>query len=170
MPATLVAPHAPTTVLVEELSAADRVVALYASDMPSRYRLQGPADPNVLGWIAQGATRLGREETWRRASYLLGHRKLSMRAMTTPEIDRRHKERFPSTRRLDLMESMAATSLLWVRPVPATRNHPAVIDGPCPKCDGAGKLWAIWVIDADADWTEEGYGPCWVCQPEGGAA
>lgn len=170
MPATIAVPHAPAAELVDELSGMERAVALYASDMPSRYRLQGSEDRNLIGWIAQGVARLGREEVRRRASYLCGHRKLWLRDMTTPEIDRRHKERFPSVRRLSLAESMASTSLLWVRPVPTARDIPALIDGPCPKCDGAGKLWANWVIDDASGWFEEGYGPCWVCQPEDGVA
>ncbi|WP_370260480.1 hypothetical protein [Streptomyces sp. V4I8] len=156
--------------LVEDLSGMERAVALYASDMPTDYRLQGPVDTTLIGWISQGAARLGREETRRRASYLLGHRKLWLRDMTTPEIDRRHNERFPSARRLKLAESMASTSYFWAPVAPAARDIPAVIDGPCPKCDDAGKLWARWVIDAEAEWYEEGYGPCWVCQPEDGAA
>ncbi|MFF4040665.1 hypothetical protein [Streptomyces sp. NPDC001816] len=169
MPATLVAPQAPTTELAEELSGMERAVALYASDMPSRYRLQGPVDTTLIGWIAQGAARLGREEIRRRASYLAGHRKLWLRDMTTPEIDRRHKERFPSKRRLGVAESMASTSLFWAPVTPAARELPAAIDGPCPKCDDAGKLWGNWVIDDASDWYEEGYRPCWLCQ-NGGAA
>ncbi|MCX5249219.1 hypothetical protein OG895_29035 [Streptomyces sp. NBC_00201] len=170
MPATLVAMQAPTTVLAEELSNVERAVALYASDMPTGYGLQGPADPNVADWIAQGAARLGREETRRRASYLAGHRKLWLRDMTTPEIDRRHKVRFPSKRRLRIAESVASTSLFWIRVTPAARALPAEIDGPCPKCDDAGKLWVNQVIDDTSGWYEEGYVPCWVCQPEDGAA
>jgi hypothetical protein len=170
MPATLVAPHAPAAVLLEELEAMERAVALYASDMPTRYLLRGPEDTAVIGWIAQGVARLGREEIRRRASRLLGHRKLWLRDMTTLEIDRRHKERFPSKRRLAHAESVASTTVMWIAPAPAVRNLPAVIDGPCPKCDGAGKLWGNWVIDDASGWYEEGYRPCWVCQPEGGAA
>ncbi|MGY5630269.1 hypothetical protein ACW7N6_15775 [Streptomyces sp. UC1A3] len=168
MPATLVA-HAATPVLVEELSGMERAVALYASDMPTGYLLQGPADPNVADWIAQGAARLGRDEVRRRAAYLAGHRKLWLRDMTTPEIDRRHKVRFPSARRLKIAESMASTSYFWIPVAPAARHLPAVIDGPCPKCDDAGKLWDTWVIDDASEWYEEGYRPCWLCQ-DGGAA
>ncbi|MFI6656891.1 hypothetical protein ACIBL8_15420 [Streptomyces sp. NPDC050523] len=168
MPATLVAPHLPPTVLVEELEAMERAVALYASDMPTRYRLRGPEDTAVIGWITQGVARLGREEIRQRASRLLGHRKLWLRDMTTPEIDRRHKERFPSKRRLNIAESMASTTVMWVGIVPAARNLLAEIDGPCPRCDDAGKLWVNQVIDDASGWYEEGYVPCWVCQ-NGGA-
>ncbi|MER6526750.1 hypothetical protein [Streptomyces sp. NPDC001508] len=170
MPATLDAPQAgPVTALAEELSNMERAVALYASDMPMRYRYQGPLDWNLVDWIAQGVARLGREEIRRRASFLAGHRKLWLRDMTTPEIERRHKARFPSKRRLDTAESMAATTVSWITVALAARNLPIVIDGPCPKCDGAGKLWANWVIDDASGWYEEGYRPCPMCQ-DGGAA
>ncbi len=169
MPATLVAPHAPTTVLVEDLEAMERAVALYASDMPTGYRLQGSEDSNLVGWIMQGVARLGREEIRQRASRLRGHRKLWLRGMTTAEIDRRHKVRFPSKRRLGIAESMASTTVFWISVAPAARVLPAVIDGPCPKCDGAGKVWGNWVIDDASGWYEEGYASCWVCQ-DGGAA
>ncbi|KAB2974216.1 hypothetical protein F8R89_20835 [Streptomyces sp. SS1-1] len=169
MPATLVATHAPTPVLVEDLSNMERAVALYASDMPDRYRLQGPVDTTLIGWIGQGAARLGREEVRRRASFLLGHRRLWLRDLTTPEINRRHKQRFPSARRLNVAESMASTSLFWVSVAPGARELSAAIDGTCPKCDGTGKLWVNLVIDDVSGWFEEGYAPCWVCR-DGGAA
>lgn len=169
MPATLVAPHAPTTVLVEDLEAMERAVALYASDMPTGYRLQGSEDSNLVGWIMQGVARLGREEIRQRASRLRGHRKLWLRGMTTAEIDRRHKVRFPSARRLARAEETASGSVLWISVAPAARMLPAVLDGPCPKCDGAKKLWINQVIDEFSGWYEEGYVPCWVCQ-DGGAA
>ncbi|PVD11625.1 hypothetical protein [Streptomyces sp. CS207] len=137
--------------------------------MPTNYRYQGSADPNLIDWIAQGVARLGREETRRRAAYLGGHRKLWLRDMTTPEIDRRHRERFPSASRLDRAEELASASVMWlVKVAPEARELPAVIDGCCPKCNGAGKLWGNWVIDPDAQWFEEGYRPCWLCQ-NGGA-
>ncbi|MEU5442856.1 hypothetical protein [Streptomyces griseofuscus] len=167
MPATLVAPHLPSTVLLEELEAMERAVALYASDMPNGYLLQGPQDAAVVGWINQGVARLGREEIRLRASRLLGHRLLWLRDMTTPEINRRHKKRFPSKRRLGLAESLAAITIGWTAPAPAVRNLPALIDGPCPRCDDAGKLWVNRVIDDASGWYEEGYVPCWVCQGGG---
>ncbi|MFG2458706.1 hypothetical protein ACGFWE_16820 [Streptomyces sp. NPDC048523] len=169
MPGTLVASHTLATALLEDLEAMERAVALYASDMPTRYLLRGPHDPAVIGWIAQGVARLGREEVRQRASRLLGHRRLWLRDMTTPEIDRRHKERFPSKRRLGLAESVASVTVMWIAPAPAARDLPAVIDGTCPRCDGAGKLWVNQVIDEASGWYEEGYVPCWVCQ-DGGAA
>ncbi|MFJ9121756.1 hypothetical protein ACIRJO_40280 [Streptomyces sp. NPDC102394] len=170
MPATLVAPHLSSVALAGELSGMERAVALYASDMPTGYSLQGATDSNLADWIAQGVARLGRQETRRRASYLAGHRKLWLRDMTTPEIDVRHQARFPSKRRLKVAESMASMSYFWIPVAPAARDLPAVIDGPCPKCDDEGKLWGNWVIDADSEWYEEGYRPCWLCQSEGGAA
>ncbi|MGY4967307.1 hypothetical protein [Streptomyces sp. 900105245] len=169
MPATLNASQAPPTSLVEGLANMERAVALYASDMPTRYCHQGPSDMAVIGWMAQGVALLGRDEVRRRASFLLGHRLLWLRDLTTPEIDRRHKQRFPSARRLSVAESMASTSLIWISVAPAARELPAVIDGPCPKCEGAGKLWGNWVIDDASGWFEEGYAPCWVCQ-DGGPA
>ncbi|MER6526792.1 hypothetical protein [Streptomyces sp. NPDC001508] len=170
MPATLVAPHAPIVALVEELSSWERAVALYASDMPTAYRSQGREDSNLLGWIKQGVARLGRDETRRQASYLAGYRRVWLRELVTPEIARRHSERFPSARRLNTAEDKAATSIMSLaRVTPAARSLPVVIDGACPTCDGAGKLWGTWIIDAEADWSETGYRPCWLCQ-DGGAA
>ncbi|MCX4234670.1 hypothetical protein [Streptomyces ortus] len=169
MPATLVAPHIAPVVLTEDLSGMERVVALYASDMPTRYRYRRGDDASVLNWISQGMARLGREEIRQRASRLAGHRKLWMRDMTTPEIDRRHKVRFPSVRRLGVAEEAASLSISLVGVAPAARNLPVVVDGPCPKCDDAGKLWVNKVIDEFSGWYEEGYVPCWVCQ-SGGAA
>lgn len=167
MPATLVAPHVVPATLIEELSGMERAVALYASDMPNRYGW--PDTSAVVGWIVQGVARLGREEIRRRASFLAGHRKLWLRDMTTPEINRRHKKRFPSARRLGVAEELASGSIMWITVAPAARNLPAVIDGTCPRCDGAGKLWVNQVIDDASGWYEEGYVPCWVCQ-DGGAA
>ncbi|CQR62470.1 hypothetical protein [Streptomyces leeuwenhoekii] len=175
MPAILVAEHvAPVTspvpsVSVEDLSNGERAVALYASDMPTGYSLQGPVDTALIEWMVQGVKLLGREEVRRRASYLAGHRKLWLRDLMTPEINRRHKARFPSARRLRVAESMASTSLFWVSVAPEARELPVVIDGTCPRCDGAGKLWVNLVIDDVSGWFEEGYAPCWVCR-DGGAA
>ncbi|MFJ8335228.1 hypothetical protein [Streptomyces sp. NPDC094437] len=172
MPATLVAPHvAPVTTFVEELSSWERTVALYASDMPTTYHCLGRQDSNLLGWISQGVARLGREETRRRASYLAGYRRVWLRELVTPQIARRHSERFPSVRRLTAAEDKSASSIMsLIRIAPTARNFPVVIDGPCPTCDGAGKLWSTWVVDAEADWTETGYRPCWLCQSEDDAA
>ncbi|MCW8379392.1 hypothetical protein [Streptomyces justiciae] len=177
MPATLVVEHvrimkspAPSASPIEELSGMERAVALYASDMPTRYRYQGSHDGNLVAWIYQGIARLGREEIRRNASHLAGHRKLWLRDMTTPEIDRRHHDRFPSKRRLGIAEELASDTVSWITVAPTARNLPAVIDGPCPKCDDAGKLWVNKVIDELSGWFEEGYVPCWVCKTEGGAA
>lgn len=170
MPATLVAPHTAPTELAEELSGMERAVALYASDMPSRYRYSRGDDAMILSWITQGVARLGRDETRRRASFLAGHRKLWLRDLTTPEINRRHKGRFPSARRLGIAEEMASLSISVIGVLPDSRNLPAVLDGPCPQCDDAGKLWVNKVIDELSGWFEEGYVSCWVCQNEGGAA
>lgn len=169
MPATLVAPHSAPAALVEDLSGMERAVALYASDMPTRYRSQGSHDGNLVDWISQGIARLGRDEIRQRASFVAGHRKLWLCDKTTPEIDHRHKARFPSKRRLNTAEELASGTVSWITVAPAARNLPAVIDGPCPRCDGAGKLWANWVIDEFSGWYEEGYGPCPLCQ-DGGAA
>jgi hypothetical protein len=171
MPATLSAPQVASLAgVVENLANTERAVALYASDMPNGYRLQGREDANLADWMVQGVARLGREEIRRRASFLRGHRKLWLDDMTTPEIDRRHKKRFPSKRRLDLAESMASTSLFWISVAPSVPDVPIVIDGPCPQCDGAGKVWANIVINEYSGEFEERIVRCWVCRSGGGVA
>ncbi|MFI6022698.1 hypothetical protein ACIBCP_34275 [Streptomyces sp. NPDC051287] len=172
MPATLDAPQAaPVIALVAELSLWERAVALYASDMPDTYGPWDRGNAAFLDWIGQGVARLGRDEIRQRASYLAGYRRVWLRKLETREIRRRHSQRFPSARRLNKAESRASASISFVaEQTPAARDIPVVIDGTCPKCDGAGKVWAIWVIDDVSDWCEEGFGPCWLCQPEGGAA
>ncbi|SMF83286.1 hypothetical protein [Streptomyces sp. Amel2xC10] len=172
MPATLDVPQAASIIaLVEDLSGWERTVALYASDMPTAYGPKIAGDAELLGWIGQGVARLGRDEVRQRASYLAGYRRVWLCDLVTREIARRHSRRFPSVRRLNMAESRASASVLYlVKQTPAARDLPFAIDGPCPKCDDAGKIWANWVIDDASDWCEEGFGPCWLCQSEGGAA
>ncbi|MFG3587944.1 hypothetical protein [Streptomyces sp. NPDC047990] len=172
MPATLDAPQAASiAALVEDLSGWERTVALYASDMPTAYGSKVAGDAELLGWICQGVARLGRDEVHQRASYLAGYRRVWLRDLVTSEIARRHSRRFPSVRRLSMAESRASASVLYVvKQAPVARHLPFAIDGPCPKCDDAGKIWATWVIDDASDWYEGGFGPCWLCQPEDGAA
>lgn len=175
MPATLTAPHLspvpfPTKpVTLSDLSNMERAVALYASDMPNSHSYKRGDDPQLEAWIIQGVTRLGRAEVRRRASFLAGHRKLWLRDMTTREIDRRHQARFPSKSRLGAAESLATATVLSIGVAPAARELPIVIDGPCPKCDGVGKLWVNQVIDEFSGEYEEAYVPCWVCR-DGGVA
>ncbi|GGT29775.1 hypothetical protein GCM10010254_58040 [Streptomyces chromofuscus] len=42
-----------------------------------------------------------------------------------------------------------------------------VLNAPCPDCGDTRQVWALWAVDVDADWYEEGHGPCSLC---GGAA
>ncbi|MFF7330892.1 hypothetical protein [Streptomyces sp. NPDC008150] len=174
MPATLVAEHLALAApglsidsLTKNLCGMERAVALYASDMPSRFRFRRDLEPALLAWIGQGVDRLGREEVRRQASFFAGHRKLWLRDLLTPEIDRRHRARFPLARRLDMAERMASVTIMLTGVAPDARDLPEVIDGPCPKCDGAGKLWGNWVIDDASGWYEEGFALCWLCRDAG---
>ncbi|WP_327272934.1 hypothetical protein OG609_12925 [Streptomyces sp. NBC_01224] len=66
---------------VQDLTGAERAVALYASDMPSGRRRHSPEQ--LRDWIAQGIERLGLDEVGRRAAFRYGHRLLEMSGLVT---------------------------------------------------------------------------------------
>ncbi|MBP8533085.1 hypothetical protein [Streptomyces sp. MK37H] len=178
MPETLVAPRASSgtsaasAVLVESLNNQERAVALYASDMPDRYQYRAGDAPTLVTWILQGAERMGLERLYRSAALARGYRLSWLEGRLTPAQKQGQAARFPRAGRLARAEELAAAvtcqrSMGMSDEAKARQERPA-FDGPCPTCDDAGKLWGHWAIDPDADWFEEGYRPCGMCQ--GGVA
>ncbi|MFE0804327.1 hypothetical protein [Streptomyces sp. NPDC058812] len=175
MPATLVAEHvAPVVtsspaVSVTDLSNGERAVALYASDMPDSYRHQRGEDARLIAWIIQGVTRMGLDELRHTAALASGFRRLRQAKRVTAEQKRAHTERFPNAKRDRRTGELASLLTLSVPMSNEARDRGLryLLDGPCPECGDTRQVWASWSVDVDADWYEEGYGPCFVC---GGAA
>ncbi len=175
MPATLVAEHVSpvalsvSSVSVEDLSNGERAVALYASDLPDDYRYKRGDDAKLTAWIIQGVTRMGMAQLCRTAALASGFRRSRQANRVTAEQERAHMERFPNAKR-DRRTGELASLLSLSAPVSdeaRERGLRYLLDGPCPECGDTRQVWASWCIDVDADWYEEGYGPCFLC---GGAA
>ncbi|MEU1896687.1 hypothetical protein [Streptomyces pristinaespiralis] len=150
MPATLTAPHpAPVlspveTVPVSELSNQERAVALYASDMPTRFRMRRDDEAMVHGWIIQGASRLGLQEVHRLAAAAYGYRLLWLADLATADQTRAHERRFPNARRFSKAETTATLFTVKTN-VPmsqAAKDRRPQVEGSCP-CRGTG-----WMADA----------------------
>ncbi|MFJ6636026.1 hypothetical protein ACIQMR_32265 [Streptomyces sp. NPDC091376] len=151
MPAMLTAAHtasAPRSLVVsvEDLSNLERAVALYASDMPSRFRWRRSENATVSAWIVQGADRLGLAELYRSASYLQGYRLLAMAHLTTTDQDLTHCARFRDERRLDRAEDVASalTCLTGTGMSQSAKDRGSrpLVEGAC-RCGGSG-----WIADA----------------------
>ncbi|MEW1887613.1 hypothetical protein [Streptomyces sp. NPDC085659] len=149
MPATIVAPcvtpasSVPVSLaLVEELSNGERMVALYASDMPSRYRYRKGDTAQIVAWICQGVARLGLEELYLSAAYAHGYRLLEMSRAETAEQTRAHLARFADSRRLARAESLAGLTMIGperiaVSATAIARSRRPMVEGAC-DCGGTG--------------------------------
>jgi hypothetical protein len=154
MPATLTRSHpAPLpsaqSFSVSELSSGERAVALYASDMPSKYRTRRGDGAVIQDWILQGVARLGLEEVHRSAAYAYGYRLLRLNDLDTPEQRRANLRRFPDQRRMNRAEEVATffqcgTSVGMSE---AARARGPQVEGEC-LCGGTG--W-IALCDEDGD-------------------
>ncbi len=149
MPATLVAEHvAPTApaVRVSDLSNAERAVALYASDKPTKYAYKRGDEAQVEAWIVQGALRMGLEDLYQSAAFLRGFRMLAH--VATSEQKKAHRARFPQAARLNRAESLASLSLLMIEvsDTAVQRNSSAQVEGAC-LCGGTG--WSAFCFDPD---------------------
>lgn len=175
MPATLVAEHVASvassvpSVSVEELSNGERAVALYASDLPDGYRYQRGDDAQLIAWIIQGAARMGLDRLRRTAALAAGFRRARTANRVTAEQTRAHAKRFPNVKRDRRTGELAALVTLYapVSDEARERGLRYALDGPCPECGDTRQVWRSWCVDVNADWYEEGYGPCFLC---GGAA
>ncbi|NWF28335.1 hypothetical protein HW130_19020 [Streptomyces sp. PKU-EA00015] len=171
MPATLVAAHPVSalppveTVSVSELSNQERAVALYASDMPTAFRMRRDDDAMVHGWIIQGAARLGLREVHRLAAVAFGYRLLWLADLATADQSRAQKRRFPSARRFSKAET-TATLFTVKTDIPmsqAAKDRGPQVEGGC-LCAGTG-----WIADScdPEDPTMAGYISCPVDNPRG---
>ncbi|MER7063569.1 hypothetical protein OG544_12820 [Streptomyces albidoflavus] len=126
-------------VRVEDLTTRERMAALYASDMPNRFRAGSVEATQVAAWIVQGAERLGAEELRRRAVFSYGQRLMEMGARVPVHAQAAHERRFPRAGRLDQAERAAAGSTVWARLSASAlaRNADAEVEGGCP-CGGRG--------------------------------
>ncbi|WP_236067856.1 hypothetical protein [Streptomyces brasiliscabiei] len=133
---------------VSGLTSAERTVALYASDMPTRRRYG--SKEQVRAWVAQGVERLGRTELRRRALFLNGHFLLALGGLVPIPalVQARHDERFPDAFRLDVAGHATATSVCFdgMSKAAMKRNAAAKVDGQCP-CENTGRMF----IDIDGD-------------------
>ncbi|MEW2573848.1 hypothetical protein [Streptomyces sp. NPDC047070] len=161
MPATLVAEHvaqvvpSAPAVSVDGLSNSERMVALYASDMPVRYRWRREDADLVISWILQGAARLGLGELYRSAAYAYGYRMLCLVKWATPEHEAAHARRFPSAARLNRAED-AAVNITCIRGMGMTqeakdRGRHIMVEGGCP-CSGTGWVAVEW---ADGEYASQ---------------
>ncbi|WP_327172424.1 hypothetical protein OG471_28690 [Streptomyces sp. NBC_01336] len=152
MPGTLVKPlvrvPVQSTLLdrVRDLTGSERVVALYASDMPSGRRRH--SSEQVREWIVQGVERLGAEETRRWAQFFYGHRLLDLHGLVTPQIQQRHEQRFPKRGRLNVADQQAAGSVCGDSMTAETllRNGIPAVNGDCP-CRGTRYIPAFYDED-----------------------
>lgn len=155
MPGTLVKPlvrvpvQSGPAVRVQDLTGAERAVALYASDMPSGRRRHSPEQ--VRDWIVQGVERLGLEEVGRRAAFRYGHRLLEMSGLVTTQIQQRHEQRFPKSGRLAVADQQASSNICRDGMSEATRlrNGAAAVDGDCP-CKGTRRIRAHYEEGCDS--------------------
>ncbi|MFD0211991.1 hypothetical protein ACFVH9_23510 [Streptomyces hirsutus] len=135
-----------TSVTARGLTAPERTVALYASDMPDR-QCHGAPEQLAL-WIAQGAERLGTAELRRLAEFFHGFFLLEMDGMVTPALLARHEQCFPDMSRLDVANEAAALSVRvhGMSETARTRDGAASVDD-CP-CGGTG---VVDIDDPDPD-------------------
>lgn len=115
MPALLEAVHS-ARVSVRELSNMERAVALYASEMPTSYRVRQFDADQLCGWILQGAERLGLEELYRSAACASGYMRLWVEDEATTRHTAAHTARFPAEKRFRLAMRMA--SMVTLGPIP----------------------------------------------------
>ncbi|MGA5343297.1 hypothetical protein ACPCK3_30290 [Streptomyces griseoincarnatus] len=156
MPATLIAEHVASVALpdpavqVEDLSNGERAVALYASDMPARYRVSRGDLALLTFWIVQGAARLGLDELYRSAAYASGYRRLRAAGWATPEQDAAHACRFSSASRLERAERLAAvvTYRVAMTPEARERGRRTLVER---ACDCAGTGWAAFDMGDGTD-------------------
>ena len=110
MPATLVAEHVeitdPSTPLasVRRLTGSERMVALYASDMPKDFSWSKGVTSQVVVWVAQGVDRLGFEDVYRSGKEAQYYGVLRLAGQAPAEMRRR----FPDRKRLDCVERAGA--------------------------------------------------------------
>ncbi|MGW6455362.1 hypothetical protein ACWF94_05440 [Streptomyces sp. NPDC055078] len=129
------------------LTGSERMVALYASDMPTRFRFRKGDGGRVSGWIVQGVGRLGLAELRERALFARGQRLLELSGVVTVAVQALHERRFPDARRL-LRAAETAALNIWhdgMTDAARTRNGAAEVDGGCP-CRGTG-LIDLWQDD-----------------------
>ncbi|MFE3828738.1 hypothetical protein [Streptomyces sp. NPDC059092] len=134
-------------VVLADLSTGERTVALYASDMPARYRTTDHTQ--VAAWVLQGVERVGLDEVRRRAAFDAGYRLLARGGHVTPQLTASQEQRFPKAGRLNCADRHAANLNLWVQMSEETRarNGSAAVDGDCP-CGGTRSI-PLW-RDEDA--------------------
>lgn len=122
-----------------DLTYAERVVALYASDMPAGRRSR--TKDEVRAWIVQGTGRLSRAELRRRAAFWSGHKRLKTSGVVSEDVQARHEQRFPDAGRLRAIGHAVATSVLFdgTSASALKRNTAAQVDGEC-ACGGGGRI------------------------------
>ncbi|MFG3379643.1 hypothetical protein [Streptomyces sp. NPDC047999] len=173
MPVTLTASHPVPVpplvgvVSVSDLSNRERAVALYASDMPTRFVMRGSEQARVHGWMIQGAVRLGVREVHRLAAVAYGYRLLWLADLATAEQTRAQHLRFPNASRFSKAETTATlfTVRTDLRMSQAAKDRGPRVEGGC-LCAGTG-----WIAESGdpGDPTMAGYISCPVDNPRGTA-
>lgn len=141
----------PAPLTLSDLTSLECAVALYASDMPSRYGWKADMKPQLEAWVMQGVQRLGLSVVQERAALWRGYKLLGRHA--TPEVIARHKARYPKVGRQQYAEQRA-TDLRWelpYSPQAEARASAAEVDGGCP-CNGTGHISAFGDEDCTVGW------------------
>ena len=114
MPATLVAEHVEITesstslASVRRLTGSERMVALYASDMPKGFSWSKGVTSQVVTWVAQGVDRLGFEDVYRSGMEAQYYFTLRLAGQAPAEMRRWFRRRFSDRKRLDCVERAGA--------------------------------------------------------------
>ncbi|MFJ4462162.1 hypothetical protein [Streptomyces sp. NPDC088928] len=111
MPATLLAARTSSDSSAERdvftvlrMTSAERIVALYASDMPTGFSWSRGVTPQVIAWVIQGVDRLGFDDVYR-CGMKVQHYGVLRLAGQVPAASRRWlRGRFPDRGRLDCVE------------------------------------------------------------------
>ncbi|MEU5412538.1 hypothetical protein [Streptomyces clavifer] len=90
------------------MTGAERMVALYASDMPTGFSWSRGVTPRVIAWVAEGVERLGFEDVYHSGMEAQYYRVLRLTSQAPAETRRWFRGRFPDRARLDCVEQAVA--------------------------------------------------------------
>ncbi|MFF8432798.1 hypothetical protein [Streptomyces bacillaris] len=107
MPATLLATRASSDTSAERflltalrMTGAERLVALYASDMPTGFSWSRGVTPQVIAWVMQGVERLGFDDVYRSGNEVQHYGVLRLTGQVPAATRRWFRGRFPDRVRL----------------------------------------------------------------------
>ncbi|MGW7092495.1 hypothetical protein [Streptomyces sp. NPDC054874] len=111
MPATLLAARTSPDISAERdsltvlrMTGAERLVALYASDMPTGFSWSRGVTPQVIAWVMQGVERLGFDDVYRSGIEVQHYGVLRLAGQVPAATRRWFRGRFPDRVRLGCVE------------------------------------------------------------------